>query len=230
MLDASKHVLELCENNRAQIFIIEGAPGAGKTAYGANIVAEVHSIDNEIGNWDTNIFKKYMGFHPQRVLERWVKAQNEKIFLWDDAGAWINALDFQHPLIKKIAKQLQTIRTKYHCVVFTCLDADDLAKKIRIHKDAITIRISLMGSDPKSKYISQKYRRTATAKHWEKDWYEKSFRIDDWEEPFCCYMPLDFFYWYEPIRRHYSDMLTKLALKEAKQTMEIYSTYKLAEI
>ncbi len=230
MLAASKYVNELHDNDRTQLMIVEGGGGYGKTAYGTNIVAEVHSKDGEQGNWDIELFKKYMGFHPQKVLEKWNEAEGEKVFLWDDAGAWINSLDYQHPLIKKIGKQLQTIRTKYSCVIFTCLDADDLAKKIRMHTGAITIKISLMGSKPRSEYISEKYRRTAIAKHWNKDWYGHLYREDDWDETFCCHMPTTFYEWYKPIRKHYSDMLTRLALKEAKRTDEIHSTVKFAEI
>lgn len=230
MLAASNYVNELIENDRAQLFLITGAAGVGKTAYAVNIVAEVHSKDGKEGNWGIDIFKKYMGFHPQKVLEKWNNAHKEKVFLWDDAGAWINSLDYQHPLIKKIGKQLQTVRRKYHCVIFTCLDADDLAKKIRMHTDAITIKISLMGSSPKSEFISQRYRRTATAKHWDKDWYDHFFRKDDWDEYFCCYMPQHFYEWYNPISEHYADMLTMLAYKEAKRTEEVRSTFKFAEI
>jgi len=232
MLAASKYVNELHgeHGERAQLFIIEGGAGVGKTAYGANILAEVHSLDGKEGNWDIEIFKRYMGFHPQKVLEKWNQAEEEKVFLWDDAGSWINSLDYQHPLIKKIGKQLQTIRTKYSCVIFTCLDADDLAKKIRMHTNAITIKISLMGCEPRSEYISKKYKRTVVAKHWEKDWYDNFFRKDDWDESFCCYMPIHFYNWYKPIRKHYADMLTRLALKEAKQTAEVKSTFKFAEI
>lgn len=231
MLAASQYVNELVENDQSQVFIIEGGAGYGKTAYAANIVAETHSTpESKQGNWDINIFKQYMGFHPQKVLEKWMTAHKEKLFFWDDAGGWINSLDYQHPLIKKIGKQMQTIRTKYHCVIFTCLDADDLAKKIRLHTGAITIRISLQGSRPKSPYVSERYNRTAVAKHWRKDWYGKMYREDDWEEQFCCYMPPNFFEWYDPIRTHYADMLTKLALKEAKKTSDIKSTVRYADI
>ena len=230
MLAATDYVNELYRNRRSGIIIIEGNPGTGKTAYGANILAESHSIDGVAGNWDLDNFKKYMGFHPQKVLEKWRKAHYEKVFLWDDAGAWINAMDYQDPAIKKIGKLLQTIRTKYSCIIFTCLDSDDLAKKIRMFAGAITCRITLSGSEPKSNEIQRKYRRTATAKHWEKDWYGKLFRKDEWNEQFCCYMPPVFYNWYEPIRAHYADMLSILTLKEIKKTHEISSTAKFADI
>ena len=230
MLEASKYVLELAENDRFEIFIIEGVGGYGKTAYGTNILAEVYSNGSKTGNWDISMFKNHMGFHPIRVLKNWCDADDQIAYLWDDAGSWINSLDFSHPLIKKIGKQLQTMRTKYHCVIFTCLDADDLVRKIRMHKGAVTIRISLHGSDPKSTEIHRRYRRTATAKHWSKDWYDKQYRTDNWEEYFCCYMPKPFFEWYQPIRKHYSDMLARLSLKEARATQEVRDTEKLAEI
>ena len=230
MLEASKYVLDLAEDDRAEIFIVEGGAGKGKTSYGANIIAEVHSKDGKTGNWDINLFKRYMGFHPIKVFNKWCKAEDELVFLWDDAGAFINSLDYSHPLIRKIGKQLQTIRTKYHCVIFTCLDADDLVRKVRMHQGAVTIRISLHGSEPKSTEIGRKFKRTATAKHWQKDWYNKPYRQDDWDEYFNCRMPQHFYEWYQPIRKHYADMLTRLALKEAKRTEDVRDTEKLAEI
>jgi hypothetical protein len=230
MLAASKYVLELARNDRSEVFIIEGGAGNGKTAYGANIIAEVHSENGTKGNWDISVFKKYMGFHPIRVIDNWRHAHKELVYMWDDAGAWINAMDYQAPFIKDIGKMLQTMRTKYHCVIFTCLDADDLARKIRMHTGAVTIKISLMGSEPRSNEIERKYRRTAVAKHWDKDWYDKLYRKDDWEEYYCCYMPPKFHAWYQPIREHYADMLARLALKEARRTNEIRSTLKYSDI
>ncbi len=230
MLAGTKYVLDLHENGRAGILIIEGNPGYGKTSYGVNILAEAHSLDGVTGNWDLDVFKRYMGFHPQKVLEKWRKAHHEKMFLWDDCAAWANAMDYQDPVIKKLGKLLQTIRTKYSCIVLTCLDADDLTKKFRMFAGAVTVRVSLAGCEPKSTEKYRKYRRTATAKHWEKDWYGKLFRKDDWNETFCCYMPLSFYDWYEPIRSHYADMLSNLTLKEAKNTKEFSSTVRFADI
>lgn len=230
MLAGTDKINDLYANDQSQIFIIEGGAGYGKTAYGVNLIAEAYSIDGVNGNWDIDLLKRHIGFHPQKVLEKWNAAHKEKAFMWDDAGAWINAMDFNHPLIKKISKSLQTVRTKYAAIIFTALDADDVVKKIRMHTNAITIRITLMGSEPKSNEIYRKYKRTATAKHWEKDWYNNLYRVDDWEEQYCCYNPPHFRAWYEPIRNRYADMLTILAWKEAKKTFEISSTVKFAEI
>ena len=230
MLAATERVQELIDNDQSQVFIIEGGPGYGKTGYGCSILAELYSEDGKTGNWNPNVLKKYIGFHPQRVLEKWRDAHKEKVFLWDDAGAWLHSLDYQNPFVKDIGKQLQTIRTKYHCVIFTCLDADDLIKKVRMHTNAITIRITLEGRDPKSKYISHKYIRTATAKHWEKDWYGNLYRVDDWVERYNCYYPPDFFKWYDPTRDSYVDALNKISLKEVKRNKEISSILKHIEI
>lgn len=230
MLAITEYINALYLEDQAGIVIVEGNPGYGKTAYGANALAETHTTDNIHGNWDLDVFKKHMGFHPLKVLEKWKKAYREKVFLWDDAGAWIHSLDYQDPLIKKIGKQLQTMRTKYSCIIFTCLDADDLAKKVRMHAGAITVRITLQGYEPQSPYISKRFKRTATAKHWEKDWYGKLFRNDNWKETYTCYMPPHFYNWYQPIRKSYSDLLTKLALKEAKKTPEVSSTVKQSDI
>lgn len=235
MLEASKRVLELYENNEFQVFIIEGWNGFGKSSYANNIISEVHSKDGIHQNWDIGLFKKYLGFHPIRVLHKWKKQQSKNnigiqrhpdnyIFHWDDAGAWLHSLDYNNPYVKQVGKYLQTARTDWACIIFSCIDAEDLAKKIRCFSSAITIKIT------KDSSYKQPYYRLATAKHSEKDWYNNVYWKDDWTENFNCLMPDKFYSWYDPVRRTYANITKHMIRKEIDKQKEIVKSLKYSNI
>jgi hypothetical protein len=230
MLDASKRILELYEDNESQIYIIEGWNGHGKSSYANTIISEVYSKDGINPNWSIPLFREHLGFHPMSVLKKWkIKHKNAKtfqlhpndlVFHWDDAGAWLHSLDYNNPYVKQVGKYLQIFRTDWACIIFSCIDADDLTKKIRGLSSAITIKITKHSSH------THKYRRIATAKHVEKDWYNNVYWKDDWTEGFNCKMPDTFFSWYDPIRRRYAYIVKKMMDKAAQEEPDIVKTYK----
>jgi hypothetical protein len=215
VMEGTRRVQETYDNDEFQIFVIEGAAGVGKTTYADKIIAELY------GSWSIPMFKKHTGFHPRTVLEQWHrKRQRDRCFHWDDAGAWLHSLDYNDPFVKRVGKYLQTARTSWGVIEFTCIDADDLAKKIRAYGSAIKVKIT------KHSDKEHPYRRIATAKHMEKDWYGQIYWVDDWEEEFTCRMPDSFYRWYTPQRKKYAKMTLDLAIKAAEEDEDIMETYK----
>jgi hypothetical protein len=240
ILEITKRINDLWEDNEFQPIIIEGWNGFGKSAYADNAIAELHSIDGKYGNWDVNVFKKFSGFHPYRVQQKWTARSNlrrrtignkpqfhpfDKAFHWDDAGAWIHALDYNDPYVKYVGKYLQTARTDWGALIFTCIDSEDIAKKVRVFSSGITVKITKEGSNS-----THKWTRTAVAKHREKDWYGNIYWVDDWKESFSCYMPDVFYRWYDPIRRRYAEMTKRLMAREMRNKDDIMKTVRYANM
>lgn len=218
MLAATQRVLELFDNDEFKIFIVEGDHGYGKSTYANKIIAESYSVNGR-KNWDTTqLFPRHLGFHPAQVLKIWMnKNKRDKVFHWDDAGMWLNALDYQDPFVKAVGKYLQVARTDWACIVFSCIHHDDIANKIRNLRHAITIEVI------KNSTHKEPHKRLADA-----DTYFKSRKgqirwRNNWEENFNCHVPDQFYSWYNPLRKKYSKMAKKLMqdkLEKKKDLMQ----------
>ena len=225
MMEITKRIKENYDNDEFQVFVIEGWNGYGKTTYANKSIAEVFSKDGNERNWNIGLFRQHLGFHPIRVLQNWDSMKNrDYCFHWDDAGAWLHSLDFNNPYVKQVGKYLQTARTDWGVLIFSCIDADDIIKKVRAFSSMVKIRIT------KNSTSAQPYRRVATAKHPDKDWYGNIHWIDDWTEEFTSHVPDYFYEWYNPLRRKYAKMTKKLAKMKARQEEEIMKTLRYAEL
>jgi len=167
------------------------------------------------------VFKNHIGFHPAHVLKKWgTMKKRDYVFHWDDAGLWLHNLDFQDKFVKSIGKSMQVMRTKFACVLFTCIDKADIITKIRSHRATtvidITKHMNSLNGPP-----SHKYRRLATAyKYWESKLGKKGFEYQ-WEDPFVCYMPDKFYAWYKPLRDSYANMALRGMRSELKKKKDI---------
>jgi len=223
MLAATKKVSELYENDEFKIFIVEGDHGYGKTSYANKIIAEAYSKDNIHKNWDRNLFKRHLGFHPAHVLNDWMsKRKRDIVYHWDDAGLWLNAMDYQDPFVKEVGKYMQTARTDWACIIFSCIDREDIVNKIRSLRHAITIDITKQGCGK-----ATPNRRQATAVTY---WKNRTGKIGfnyEWEEYFDSWVPgtaddpNTFYGWYNPLRLEYSTMAKKLMKEKLERKSDI---------
>ena len=209
MLEISKRILELYNNDEFKLIIITGDNGYGKSAYANNAIAEVYSdINDDTGNWSVSLFKKHIGFHPAKVMQEFLnKRKRDRVFHWDDAGAWLNTMDYHDKFVISFGKYLQTARTDWGAIILSALDKDDVANKIRSTRHAIIIDITKRGD----KYDN---RRIANAVIYYKDKWGKLRWDEQWNEVFNCHMPESFYGWYRPLRDSYSRMAKQL-MKEA---------------
>ena len=222
MLAGAQKIIDLYNNNEFKIFIVEGDHGYGKTAYANRLIAEVyHKVmpDGQLKpNWDVNLFKKHLGFHPKHVLDLWMnKRKRDYVFHWDDAGLWLNALDYQDPFVKEVGKYLQVARSDWGCIIFSCIDRDDIVNKVRSLRHAIVIDISKQGSSRIQPNI-----RTATAiTNWKSRDAKKTGFNYVWEERYNCMMPDPFYNWYQPLRNKYSIMAKELIKDKLEKKKDI---------
>ena len=227
----SQRIIEDFDDDRFTTFIVTGKNGAGKSSYCNCLISEVYSARQRekyggdggtTCNFNLDIFKTHMGYHPKKVITQW-KQQKERDYCyhWDDAGVWLCNLDFSNPFVKSIGRYLQVARTKWAVIMFSCIDKADIISKIRNFKSCIIVDITYNG-EPKSKYISHKYRSIAHGYHYWEDRSEKFGGIEyDWEEEFCTYMPKTFYPWYIEQRKKYTDLQLKLMYDKMKEQRDI---------
>ena len=218
MLAGSEWILKLYRDNEFKVIIITGDHGFGKSTYANRLISEVYSKDNVHGNWDITLFKEHLGFHPMNVTEQWLKMKHRDIaFHWDDAGLWLNAMDYQDPFVVSVGKYLQVARTDWACLIFTAIDRDDVFSKLRNLRNAIIIEII------KDSSKREPWRRKAIAyKFWKSRGGSKKGTNTIWEERFNCHVPDSFYHWYQPLRAKYSYL--------AKQQMRDYLRKKHKDI
>jgi hypothetical protein len=231
LLAGTKRILELFEDNEFEIFVIQGKNGYGKSAYANRLLAEVYSEDGIHSNWSVPLLKTKIGFHPMKVITRWERMRKrDKAYHWDDSGTWLSAMDHMDIFCRSVSKFLQTARTKFGCIMFTCIDKKDILAKIRHFKSAVIIDITKSGNIPGSSYKSRKYRRIATAySYWENRSGKTGYEYQ-WEEPYTCYMPDSFYSWYNPIRQKYANMAIKDMKEKIKNKLDIMNLEKDSEI
>ncbi|GAG70055.1 unnamed protein product [marine sediment metagenome] len=224
MLAGTQRIKDLFNNNEFEVFIVCGKNGYGKSAYCNRLLAEVYSIDGSSTNWSVPLLTQKIGFHPMKVISRWDKMKKrDYAYHWDDAGAWLHALDYQDFFVKSVGKFLQTARTKFGCIMFSCIDKADIISKIRNFKSAVLIDITKHGNIPNAPG-ERKFKRLATAwRYWEARSGKTGYAYE-WEEPFSCKMPDKFFEWYEPVRNKYANMCIadmRIRLQEKKDIMRL---------
>jgi len=238
-------IKELYDDDKFAIIIVEGKNGSGKTTYACNLLNEVYKTFKKVRitkdldvprrlisisepkfyyDWDISFYKHRMGYHPKKVIEAWKKQkERDYMYIWDDAGSWLCNLDYANAFVKSIGKYLQVARTKFACIVFTCIDKADVTSKIRNFKSSYIADVVYTG-DHTSPYPSQKYRAEATCWHYWSDRLEKKIGTeDDFTDSFIPRMPPQFYNWYLPIRKYYVTLQEKYmmdALRNQKDIMK----------
>jgi len=111
---------------------------------------------------------------------------------------------------------MQTARTDWACIIFTCIDKSDIVNKIRSLRHAIIIDIHKKGKD-----AEHPNRRCATAiSNWQSRGGRSGFNYV-WEEYFNCHMPDNFYNWYLPLRLQYSSMAKQLIKDKLEKKKDI---------
>lgn len=149
-------------------------------------------------DWVTT--KKYFVFKPRQFLTTSRQQQRKMpVCVIDDAGLWLNTMDYYSPEVKATGKILEVARTIWGSIIFTCSDQQQIFSKIRNMPHVYTIRIS--------KYSSSGQRIARIFKGWVSEDLKKSGRktigVDIYypEMPGDLSKPYTFYGWYVPERR-----------------------------
>lgn len=220
-------------DNEFQTFIVYGPFGYGKSSFAIQVLNEILELwtyhkDGTViflkDNWQ-EILREYLFFHPkdfvykcfnENIIEE--KYDRKKCIVWDDAGYWLHALDFNDPFVKAVAKYLNVARTDFAAIIFTAPLPTWITRKIRNLPQALTLKVIKVSANPSQKDL----RRIKAFQYWVAPDMRKSGVRKKYEEDFSVRLPNPVFDFYVPLRRKYALTASALMLKELKQ-LETYS-------
>jgi len=208
MFHLTEMIVKANDNDELILVVIHGKQGYGKSTYASITMSQVYGYynyneKNDLYYYDWKTTKDYFVFKPRDFLNL-SRQQKHKaaVCCVDDAGMWLNSMDFSHPLVKATGKFLEVARTKWAAILFTCSDLNQVFSKIRNMPHVYTIRITKHGIDE-----MHPNRRVATIyEGWRSEDLKKSGRktksIDLIQN---CHMPKSFYDWYKPERDKLAD-------------------------
>jgi hypothetical protein len=125
--------------NEVKFFIVYGPHGYGKSAYLAKCLAQLN------GTWEWEKLKKFIVWKPTMlcdVIEYVEKSGHDEFMLGcDDAGVWLNAMKWNHPLLMALTEYFDVIRIHFHGIMFTSPLPLHVIKRIRGLPQSVNIRI-----------------------------------------------------------------------------------------
>ena len=79
MLQGTKEIIRLYDNDEFKPFIIIGGHGLGKSSYATSLISDVygHVFNHGVPYWETftplvqEWFEAHIGFHPREVIDEW---------------------------------------------------------------------------------------------------------------------------------------------------------------
>jgi len=124
------------DNNEMRIIIVEGYQGVGKSLYSLLVASQVYKTNS----W--NILKNYYVYDRSEFINI-VKNKRKRspLLVWDDAGNWLHAQDYQKKEVVSACKYFQVARPQWGCIMLTTVDAEDIVSRIRNMKDRILIQV-----------------------------------------------------------------------------------------
>lgn len=206
LLHLSKMIITSFYNDELILVVIHGKQGFGKSTYASIVMAQVYGYingkkknpDATVFNYDWVTTKRFFAFKPRQFLTLSRKQKNKSpVCCVDDAGLWLNSMDFHHPLVKATGKFLEVARTKWGAILFTCSDLRQIFSKIRNMPHVYSIRVSKQGAGIKT----HKNRRIATVfEGWASEDMKRTGRKTKYIDVFYARMPDKFYRWYKPER------------------------------
>jgi len=210
LLYLSQMIISAYFNDELILIVIHGKQGFGKSSYASMVVAQVHGYvkgketnpDATEFEYDWKAAKEYLIFTPRQFLTlSRTRKRKAPVSVVDDAGLWLNAMDFHHPLVKATGKFLEVARTKWGAIIFTCSDLKQIFTKIRNMPHVYTVRITKFKTDK-----THRDRRSATIfEGWVSEDLKKSGRKTRFIDIFYAHMPDKYYEWYRPERAKLTD-------------------------
>ena len=212
LLHLSKMIIDAYNNDELILVVIHGKQGYGKSTYASIVLSQVYGyINDKESGYDWSTTKNFFVFKPRDFLYlSRTQTQKSPACVVDDAGLWLNAMDFSHPLVKATGKFLEVARTKWAAILFTCSDLQQVFSKLRNMPHVYTIRITKQASGK-----DKPNRRIATIfEGWRSEDLKKSGRKTKSVDVFYAHMPDKFYTWYKPERDKLADQgLNELELE-----------------
>ena len=113
----------------------------------------------------------------------------------DDAGLWLNSMDFHDPLVKAVGKFLEVARTKWGAILFTCSDQQQVFSKLRNMPHVYTVRII---KEATGKHRQRNRRIAKIHEGWMTEDLKRSGKKVIGVDVYYTRMPSRFYNWYKP--------------------------------
>lgn len=209
------------------IIVYGGANGIGKSSYSIQGLTEAlywninhdELTEKDYKSWEK--VKEFIVFKPVDFIKKCYQLANEekreKAIIWDDAGFWLNSLEWSDPFLIAVGKYLNVARTNWGSIIFTTPNPLYIIKKIRSMPDRITVKIEKEGSNYKN---PSKPRIALAYLGWLAADLKKTGVNSYWKDDFSAIMPNDFFRWYKPLRDKYARMGIKLMIAHLNSLLE----------
>jgi len=209
ILHLSWMIINSFKNDELILVVIHGKQGYGKSTYASIVMSQVYSYlnhnndDSKIYKYDWKNTKNYFIFQPREFL---TLSRNQRfkapVCCVDDAGMWLNSMDFNNPLVKAVGKFLEVSRTKWGAILFTCSDLNQVFSKIRNMPHVYTIRVTKQAIGK----IAPNRRVATIFEGWRSEDLKRSGRKTKYMDIIqYCHMPDNFYKWYKPERDKLAD-------------------------
>jgi len=235
---ATRRICDRFYGDECEIAIVSGMPeGIGKTSYVHHVLADTYGYkackDEELlktmwlpvekraklpkwsTDWETT--KSFILYLPEEVVElcktMLLKGIREPVFHWDDAGSWLNAMDFRDPFVISFMKYLSLARSNWGMVILSTPVEEWILKKLRSAKGMLRVTIQKPRSGSSRRYIW----RPRIAKAYQMTKYvgkPKAYWPRQWTDHFIATVPDDFYRWYKPRRDKYA-LLMAVEMEQA---------------
>lgn len=198
-------------NDEFRPIVVQGFHGYGKSSFAAYVASEIY------GTWNWSFLKNYIVFHPREFLEKIMKVkQKHPLIIWDDAGYWLNSMDFNNKFVKAVGKYMQVARMDWGCIMFTSISSKDVINKVRGIEGRFKVKITKNGSDK-----LRPHRRTATTyEYWESPDGSRYGENGLYDERFKAWMPQQYYDGYLPYRRSFTQQAKRTIKEHIKDIVE----------
>ena len=198
-----------------KLFTIYAGLGKGKSAYAIFVLVETlmnwYKV-REREAWD--MVKGFICFHPEQFFAKLRQIRDEGLhrvpgLIWDDAGLWLYALDWNDPFVKALGKYMNVARSRLASLILTTPTPQWIIKKLRGFPDAFNVSIIKPTGAPGTQW----YREAKGYQEIVLPDMRKSRIYHRFSDFFNCYMPDEFFKWYSPLRDAYEELALALIEK-----------------
>jgi hypothetical protein len=223
----SERILNWFYSDELGIIIVHGQQGYGKSTYAAISCSEVygHDFNQERFRYDWEAVKKHIVFTPQQFIDLcYSSSAKEPMVVWDDAGYWLNAMDYRDKLCIQVSKYLEVARSRWGAIIFTVSDQRQILNKIRGIPHAWTIPIRKVGTpsidQPAFRYKHDR-RFARLHKSWCSEDMKRSGKKGKEGDVFYARMPSEFYNWYKPWRDLFCNQAT-IDMQKAAEDQQLY--------
>lgn len=225
ILVTTRLIQQAFKTDQFVLVIVYGPLRIGKSSYALQVLAEL------LGTWDWNVLKNYIGCDPHQVLDRWMTVtKKEIVYVWDDAGLWLHALDWNSPFVRSVGKYLNVAGTDWGGLILTAPLPTWVSRKIRGVPQAITIKIIKKSGHAPTMRIARAYR------WWTHPDMRKTGVKKVYEDDFDIMLPNETYIHYKPFRETFArtakqlmyDQLKTIRLPDPEKMKKVMTEYTTA--